>query len=51
MNTLSASETDLLDAVQATDPEIADLIRQEEKRQAESIRLIPSENYASRAVM
>jgi glycine hydroxymethyltransferase len=40
-----------LDALQATDPEIADLIRAEEKRQADCIRLIPSENYTSRAVL
>jgi glycine hydroxymethyltransferase len=34
-----------------TDPEIARLIQQEEVRQHEKIRLIPSENYASRAVL
>jgi glycine hydroxymethyltransferase len=34
-----------------TDPEIAGLIQQEERRQHEKIRLIPSENYASRAVL
>ncbi len=34
-----------------TDPEIASLIRDEETRQHEKIRLIASENYASRAVM
>jgi glycine hydroxymethyltransferase len=33
------------------DPEIAELIGREEGRQAEKIRLIPSENYVSRAVM
>ncbi len=38
-------------ALESTDPEIAELIRLEEKRQATTIRLIPSENYASRAVM
>jgi len=32
------------------DPEISSLIRQEEQRQLENIRLIASENYASRAV-
>lgn len=42
---------DALDAVQVTDPEIAHLIRQEERRQADCIRLIPSENYTSKAVM
>lgn len=34
-----------------TDPEIASLIQQEERRQHDKIRLIPSENYASRAVL
>ena len=34
-----------------SDPEIADLIRKEERYQHETVRLIPSENYASRAVM
>ncbi len=38
-------------ALRATDPEIYDLIALETKRQAEFIRLIPSENYASSAVM
>ena len=33
------------------DPEIASCIAQEEQRQHEKLRLIPSENYASRAVM
>ncbi len=37
--------------LQQRDPEIADLIKQEERRQFEKIRLIPSENYASRAVL
>lgn len=34
-----------------TDTKIYKLIKQEEKRQAESIRLIPSENYVSKAVL
>ncbi|MBI2393967.1 MAG: serine hydroxymethyltransferase [Deltaproteobacteria bacterium] len=33
------------------DPEIARLIREEELREARTVRLIPSENYASRAVL
>jgi glycine hydroxymethyltransferase len=38
-------------ALRATDPELFELIRLETKRQHEFIRLIPSENYASEAVM
>ncbi len=34
-----------------TDPEIAELIRQEERYEFETVRLIPSENYASAAVL
>ena len=34
-----------------TDPEIASLIERETRRQHEKLRLIPSENYASAAVM
>jgi glycine hydroxymethyltransferase len=37
--------------LERTDPEIARLIQQEETRQFESIRLIPSENYVSHAVL
>ena len=33
------------------DPEIASLIEQEERRENDKLRLIPSENYASRAVL
>jgi glycine hydroxymethyltransferase len=40
-----------LAALAQTDPQIADLVRAEERRQAEKIRLIPSENYVSRAVL
>ena len=40
-----------LESVKTTDPEIHDLIIAEERRQFEKIRLIPSENYASAAVM
>ena len=38
-------------ALRATDPEIYELIRLEAKREHDFIRLIPSENYASAAVM
>jgi glycine hydroxymethyltransferase len=38
-------------ALTEVDPEIAKLVEQEEKRQREKIRLIPSENYTSSAVL
>lgn len=37
--------------LEAVDPEISNLIRKEEARQRDKIRLIASENYASRAVL
>ncbi|MDD5074862.1 MAG: serine hydroxymethyltransferase [Candidatus Peribacteraceae bacterium] len=40
-----------LPALEKTDPQIRDLILAEEKRQWNVIRLIPSENYASKAVL
>ncbi len=40
-----------IDAIKTTDPEIAEMILAEEQRQADKIRLIPSENYASAAVL
>lgn len=40
-----------MEALQRTDPEIYELIRQEERYQLESVRLIPSENYVSKAVL
>ncbi|MFU8806303.1 MAG: serine hydroxymethyltransferase [Bradymonadaceae bacterium] len=43
--------TDTLSAVEGVDKEVFDIIRGEEKRQRDTVRLIASENYASRAVM
>ena len=40
-----------MEAIKSTDSEIFELIRQEEKRQHEKIRLIASENYVSSAVL
>ncbi|MCK4998806.1 MAG: serine hydroxymethyltransferase, partial [Anaerohalosphaera sp.] len=37
--------------IQRQDQNIYQLLLQEEKRQQDSIRLIPSENYVSKAVM
>ena len=37
--------------LRTVDPELWNLILAEEKRQADKIRLIPSENYASAAVL
>jgi len=43
--------SDVHEALAAADPEIASLVQQEERRQAETVKLIPSENYVSRAVL
>jgi len=40
-----------LEHLKQTDREIYDLVRAEERYQADTVRLIPSENYASAAVM
>jgi glycine hydroxymethyltransferase len=40
-----------VDELKRTDPEIYGLIKDEERYQIESIRLIPSENYVSQAVL
>src|ERR1051325_3080910 len=37
--------------IQAQDSEVYDAIKGEEKRQAEGLELIPSENYVSKAVL
>ena len=47
----TASRIDLHAALSEIDPQIADLVDAEAKRQGEKIRLIPSENYVSRAVL
>jgi len=44
-------EVGMKTALELYDPQIYELIRQEATRQSGSIRLIPSENYVSRAVM
>jgi len=44
-------ELDAKLALERDDPEIYELIREEERYQAETVRLIPSENYVSRAVL
>ena len=41
----------MVNALEKYDPQIYELIRQEAARQSGSIRLIPSENYVSKAVM
>jgi glycine hydroxymethyltransferase len=41
----------MADALEQYDPQIYELIRQEQARQSGAIRLIPSENYVSKAVM
>jgi glycine hydroxymethyltransferase len=39
------------DAIDFTDPELGELLRREDERQANSLCLIPSENYCSAAVL
>ena len=48
---MTSLKYDLFEALQATDPAVFELIEGEEQREQDSIRLIASENYASRAVM
>jgi glycine hydroxymethyltransferase len=45
------SVTSQFEHIAATDPEVYDLVVRETRRQTEIIRLIPSENYTSAAVM
>lgn len=40
-----------METLRMVDPEVFQLIKQEEKREFEKIRMIPSENYVSRAVL
>jgi glycine hydroxymethyltransferase len=46
-----SGESFMRTALEQYDPQIYELIKQEEARQSGSIRLIPSENYVSKAVM
>jgi glycine hydroxymethyltransferase len=43
--------SDVKDALEAEDPQVFELCRAEARRQADTIRLIPSENYVSKAVL
>src|SRR6056297_2893493 len=40
-----------MDELKLVDPELADIIQEEEKRQSQNIELIASENFVSKAVM
>ena len=45
------SEGENMESVKDLDPEIYTLVKQEERRQADKIRLIASENYVSQAIL
>jgi glycine hydroxymethyltransferase len=47
----TATTDQYLAEVERTDPEVFSLIKDEERYQVDTVRLIPSENYTSRAVM
>ncbi|KAJ3151022.1 hypothetical protein HDU89_002233 [Geranomyces variabilis] len=47
----TSGTTALNQPLEKTDPEVADIIQREMRRQRESVVLIPSENFTSRAVM
>jgi glycine hydroxymethyltransferase len=51
MKSADTTTCDPLQTLSVADPEVAAIIRTENKRQHNKIRLIPSENYASRAVL
>lgn len=51
MLTLIMEISSMLSALEKYDPQIFELLTQEKARQSASIRLIPSENYVSKAVM
>ena len=40
-----------MESVKDLDPEIYSLVKQEERRQADKIRLIASENYVSKSIL
>ena len=51
MESASTVHNDPIATLSEYDPEVAAIVRAENKRQHSKIRLIPSENYASRAVL
>ena len=51
MESGSTVHNDPIATLSEYDPEVAAIVRAENKRQHSKIRLIPSENYASRAVL